>query len=197
MSKNKEISALTLPSAQDIQKELKRERYKMRYRRILKSTVYTLIIVAAVAALITTLVLPVVQIVGTSMEPTLTEGEIVILIKTDHLKRGDLCAFSYSNKILIKRVIGVPGDFVDIDANGNVFINGELIREPYVTKKSRGECDIELPYQVPENQYFLMGDRRDTSIDSRSTVIGCVTAEQLIGKIIFRIWPLQNISIIQ
>lgn len=197
MSKNKEISALTLPSAQDIQKELKRERYKMRYRRILKSTVYTLIIVAAVAALITTLVLPVVQIVGTSMEPTLTEGEIVILIKTDHLKRGDLCAFSYSNKILIKRVIGVPGDFVDIDANGNVFINGELIREPYVTEKSRGECDIELPYQVPENQYFLMGDRRDTSIDSRSTVIGCVTAEQLIGKIIFRIWPLQNISIIQ
>lgn len=197
MSKNKEISALTLPAAQDIQKELKRERYKMRYRRILKSTVYTLIIVAAVAALITTLVLPVVQIVGTSMEPTLTEGEIVILIKTDHLKRGDLCAFSYSNKILIKRVIGVPGDFVDIDANGNVFINGELIREPYVTEKSRGECDIELPYQVPENQYFLMGDRRDTSIDSRSTVIGCVTAEQLIGKIIFRIWPLQNISIIQ
>jgi len=188
---NKETS---LPSADQVKSELKHERNKIRYRRILKNAVYALVIVAAVAVLIATLVLPVLQISGTSMEPTLNNGEIVVLIKTTKLDRGDLCGFSYSNKILIKRVIGLPGDTVEIDADGNVAINGEVIDEPYITNKSLGECDIEFPFTVPENEYFLLGDQRETSIDSRSSVIGCVELEQIVGKLFFRIWPLNEIS---
>lgn len=183
---------MTLPSAEALQAELKREKYKQRYKRVLKSTVYALIVVAAVAVLIATLILPVVQIAGTSMEPTLTEGDIVVLVKTVDPERGDLCAFSYSNKILIKRVIGLPGDYIEIDGDGNVFVNGEMIDEPYVTNKALGECDVEFPYQVPENQFFMLGDQRDTSIDSRSSVIGCVTDDQMVGKIIWRIWPFSS-----
>ncbi len=185
-----EEKKITMPSASDIEGEIKREAYKRRYKRVLKSTVYALIIVAAIAVLIATLVLPVVQITGTSMEPTLKEGDIVVLLKTDRLKQGDLCAFSYSNKILIKRVIGLPGDYIDIDGDGNVSVNGTLLDEPYVSNQSLGDSDISYPYQVPENHYFMMGDHRDTSIDSRNTVIGCISTEQMVGKILFTIWPL-------
>ena len=187
----------SLPTADAVQEAIRQEKYKMLYRRVLRSTVYALVMVAAVAVLIATLVLPVVQITGTSMAPTLNEGEIVVLVKTDKLKRGDLCAFSYSNKTLIKRVIGTPGDYIDIDADGNVSVNGTVIDEPYLTDKALGDCDIDLPYQVPESQYFLMGDHRATSIDSRNSVIGCVTQEQMIGKIFFRVWPVRNISVIR
>ena len=187
----------SLPTADAVQEAIRQEKYKMLYRRVLRSTVYALVIVAAVAVLIATLVLPVVQITGTSMAPTLNEGEIVVLVKTDKLKRGDLCAFSYSNKTLIKRVIGTPGDYIDIDADGNVSVNGTVIDEPYLTDKALGDCDIDLPYQVPESQYFLMGDHRATSIDSRNSVIGCVTQEQMIGKIFFRVWPVRDISVIR
>ncbi len=189
MKKNKQLD---VPSIEQVQGEIKRVRFNKRYYRILRSTVNVLIVIAAIAALIATLVLPVVQITGTSMEPTLHEGDIVVLIKTDDLKRGDLCAFSYSNKILIKRVIGVPGDYIDIDSEGNVSVNGKLIDEPYVTGKSLGDTDITYPFQVPESQYFMMGDQRDTSIDSRNTVIGCITTDQMVGKILFRIWPLSG-----
>lgn len=191
-----EIPENSLPTTGEIQSELKRERNKIRYRRVLKSTLYALVIVAAVAALIATLVLPVLQISGTSMEPTLNNGEIVVLVKTSNLKRGDLCGFSYSNKILIKRVIGIPGDVLVIDGEGNVWINGEMLDEPYITEKSLGECDIEFPYTVPENQYFLLGDHRETSIDSRSTVIGCVAKDQIFGKLFLKVWPFSEISII-
>ena len=187
----------SLPTADAVQEAIRQEKYKMLYRRVLRSTVYALVMVAAVAVLIATLVLPVVQITGTSMAPTLNEGEIVVLVKTDKLKRGDLCAFSYSNKTLIKRVIGTPGDYIDIDADGNVSVNGTVIDEPYLTDKALGDCDIDLPYQVPESQYFLMGDHRATSIDSRNSVIGCVTQEQMIGKIFFRVWPVRDISVIR
>lgn len=192
MNKN----TVTAPSSGEIQTELKRERNKRRYRRILKNTLYTLIIVAAVAVLIATLILPVLQISGTSMEPTLNNGEIVVLFKTSNLDRGDLCGFSYSNKILIKRVIGLPGDIISIDASGNVFVNDEMIDEPYITEKSFGESDIEYPLTVPEGEYFLMGDQRTTSIDSRNTVIGCVKKDQIIGKIFLRVWPLKDFSTI-
>lgn len=186
---DKNIENVSLPTATALEKEIKREKYKQRYKRVLKSTVYGLIVVAAVAVLIATLVFPVVQIAGNSMSPTLNEGEVVVLVKTKSLELGDVCAFSFSNKVLIKRIIGTPGDVIDIDAEGNVYVNSELIEEPYVVNKSLGECDVEFPYQVPESQYFMMGDERDTSIDSRSTVIGCITDEQLIGKIFLRIWP--------
>lgn len=184
------------PEIPQLEAELKRERYKQRYRKILKSTVYTLVIIAAVAALIATLVLPVLQITGISMEPTLYDGDIVVLVKTDNLERGDLCSFAYSNKLLIKRVIGLPGDYIVIDKNGTVSVNGKAIDEPYITEKALGECDIQFPYQVPESHYFVMGDQRATSIDSRSSVIGCVSEDQLIGKLIIKIWPINEVSII-
>ncbi len=181
---------VNVPSIDEVKTEIKRVKFKSKYYKILRSTINILIVTAAVAALIATLVLPVVQITGTSMEPTLSEGDIVVLMKTDNLHRGDLCAFAYSNKILIKRVIGLPGEFVDIDNEGTVYINGKKIEEPYIITKGLGDTDIDFPFQVPENQYFMLGDQRDTSIDSRNTVIGCITADQMVGKILFRVWPL-------
>ena len=186
----------TAPPVDALQTELKRERYKRRYKRLLKSTISALIVVAAVAALIATLVLPVLQIAGTSMEPTLNDGDIVVLIKQKRLKSGDLCAFYYSNKILIKRVIAAPGDYIWIEEDGTVFLNGKELKEPYVSAKALGECDVEFPYQVPENCYFVMGDKRETSIDSRSSVIGCVSKDQIIGKIFCKFWPLSQFKFI-
>lgn len=188
----KEQDKQALPQLEEIQSELKREQYKRRFRKLLRSTVNALIVVAAVAALIATLVFPVLQIAGNSMEPSLSDGNIVMLIKTDNLETGDLCAFYYSNKILIKRIIAGPGDYLWIDEDGTVFLNGEPLDEPYVKEKALGECDIEFPYQVPENSYFMMGDHRQTSIDSRSSVIGCISEDQIVGKIWYKIWPLSE-----
>ena len=182
------------PQLDALRQELIRERNKRRFRKLLRSTVNALIVVAAVAALIATMVLPVLQITGTSMEPSLNEGDIVLLAKTDKLKTGDLCAFYYSNKILIKRVIAIPGDYIWIESDGTVYLNGEALDEPYITEKSLGECDIEFPYQVPENSYFLMGDHRETSIDSRSTVIGAIHQEQILGKLLCKLWPLSEME---
>ncbi|MBO7251942.1 MAG: signal peptidase I [Oscillospiraceae bacterium] len=181
-----------LPSLDLLKKELKRELYKRRFRRLLRSTVNALIVVAAIAALIATLVLPVLQIAGTSMAPSLVEGDIVLLVKSNDMETGDLCAFYYSNKILIKRIIGTPGDYLWLNEDGTVYLNGSELYEPYLTNKALGECDIEFPYQVPENYFFVMGDHRDTSIDSRSSVIGCIAQDQMIGKIICKIWPLSE-----
>ena len=183
-----------LPQLEELQKELHRERYKRRFRRVLRSTVNALIVVAAVAAIIATLVFPVLQIAGTSMEPTLKDGDIVLLAKTDKPDRGDLCAFYYSNKILIKRVIAVPGDYLWIEADGTVFVNGTALDEPYIQEKALGECDIQFPYQVPENAFFMLGDQRETSIDSRSSVIGCITVDQMLGKILCKVWPLSALE---
>lgn len=175
--------------------ELKRVQYKRRFQKVLRSTISILIVVAAIAALIATLVLPVLEISGTSMEPSLQAGDMVALVKTSDLEHGDLCAFYYSNKVLIKRVIAVPGDYLWIESDGTVVLNGKKLDEPYVTQKALGECDIEFPYQVPESQYFMMGDQRETSIDSRSSKIGCITEEQIIGKLLFRFWPLNNFKL--
>ena len=189
LDKNGDIQ---IPQLELLKKELKRERYRRRFRRLLRSTINALVVVAAVAALVATLVLPVLQIAGTSMEPSLNDGDIVLLVKTDKLTTGDLCAFYYSNKILIKRIITAPGDYIWINPDGTVYLNGTELEEPYVSQKALGECDIEFPYQVPENSYFVMGDRRDTSIDSRSTAIGCIGDTQIIGKIICKVWPLSE-----
>lgn len=183
---------LAMPEVELLQKELKRELYKRRFRRILRSSFNALIVVAAVAALIATLLMPVLQIAGTSMEPSLNDGEIVILAKTNRLKSGDLCAFYYSNKILIKRIIGVPGDYIWINKEGAVYVNNQELDEPYVSEKALGECDVEFPYQVPENNYFMMGDHRETSIDSRSSTIGCIAEDQMIGKILCKVWPFSS-----
>ena len=183
-----------LPALDQLKKELKREQYHRRFKRLLRSTVSALIVVAAVAALIATLLLPVLQIAGTSMEPSLMDGDIVLLMKTDRLKTGDLCAFYYSNKILIKRIIATPGDYIWINPDGTVYLNGSELHEPYVSEKALGECDVEFPMQIIEKSYFMMGDQRETSIDSRSSVIGNISQDQIIGKIICKFWPLSEFT---
>ena len=188
--KNKGNSPCELPSLEQLTAELEREKYKRRYKRVLRSTVYSLIVVAAVAVLVATIWMPVLQIYGASMTPTLDEGDIVISIKGADFAPGDLVAFYMGNKILVKRCIAGPGQWMDIDADGNVYVDGKLLDEPYLTEKALGDCDIALPYQVPDNRYFCMGDHRSTSVDSRSTTVGCVSDEQIVGKIVFRVWPL-------
>ena len=181
-----------LPSLEQLTAELEREKYKRRYNRVLRSTIYTLIVVAAVAVLVATIWMPVLQIYGASMTPTLGEGEIVVSVKGSDFEPGDLVAFYLGNKILVKRCIAGPGQWVDIDEDGTVYVDGKELSEPYLTEKALGDCDIELPYQVPDNRFFCMGDHRSTSVDSRNTNVGCVSEEQIVGKIVFRVWPLQQ-----
>ena len=183
---------LVIPSVQELERELQRERYRIRFRSTLRSTVYALITVAAVAVLVATLLLPVLQIYGSSMTPTLTDGDIVLSLKEADFQRQDIIAFYYNNKILVKRVISRAGEWVNIDEEGNVTVDGEPLEEPYVMDKSLGECDIQLPYQVPEGRLFVMGDHRSVSVDSRSSAVGCVAEEQIVGKLIFRIWPISG-----
>ena len=186
-----------IPTRQELEEELRRVRYKSRYRSVLRSTVYTLITVAAVAILVATLWLPVFQIYGNSMAPTLQDGEIIFSVKTSKLEPGDIISFYYNNKILVKRVIARPGDWVDIDEAGNVLLNGVPLEEPYLEEKALGDCDIPLPYQVPDGKYFVMGDHRSISVDSRSTAVGCVAQEQIVGKILFRVWPLNDFGLVE
>lgn len=179
-----------LPTVEQLEAELKRETYRRRYSSVLRSTVYTLITVAAAAVLVATLILPVLRIYGTSMRPTMTDGDIVISVKGADFERGDVIAFWFNNKILVKRVIAQSGEWVDIDADGNVSINGKLLNESYLMEKALGECDITLPYQVPDGRIFVLGDHRATSSDSRSSAVGCVAEEQIVGRLVFRVWPL-------
>lgn len=184
------------PTRDQVAEELRRERYKRRYRSAVTSTVYTLITVAAAAVLVATLLMPVLRIYGTSMTPTLDNGQIVVSVKTGELEPGDVVAFYYNNKILIKRVICGSGDWVDIQQDGTVLVNGQVLDEPYLTEKALGTCDIELPYQVPDGRVFVMGDHRETSVDSRSTSVGCVAQEQIVGRIFFRVWPLNEFGFV-
>lgn len=186
-----------MPSAQQLEEELKRIKYKRRYRSVLRSTIYTLITVAAVAILVATLWLPVLQIYGSSMTPTLQDGEIIFSVKTSDFEPGEIVAFYYNNKILIKRVICGPGDWIDISEDGTVYVNKVRLEEPYLTEKALGDCNIELPFQVPDGRFFVMGDHRSTSIDSRNTAVGCVSQEQIVGKVLFRVWPLGQIGTVK
>lgn len=192
MFREKRKTKLEIPEINELESELKRVRYRRRYFRALCSTVYALIIVAAIAVLVATLWLPVLRIYGTSMAPTLSSGNIVLSVKGDDFQPGDVIAFYYNNKILVKRVIAGPGDWVDIDENGTVYVNNQELQEPYLEEKALGDCNIQLPYQVPENRIFVMGDHRSVSVDSRNTSVGCVAEEEIVGKIILRIWPLNE-----
>lgn len=186
-----------IPRSEELERELKLERYKIRYRRTMRSTIYALITVAAVAVLVATLWLPVLEIYGNSMAPTLEDGQIVLSWKSSELQKGQIVAFYYNNKILVKRVVAVSGEWINIDGDGNVFVNGELLEEPYLQDKAFGECDIELPYQVPDARVFVMGDHRSTSIDSRNTAVGCVAEEQVVGRLVMCIWPLAEFGWIE
>ena len=188
--KKKEVS---LPTIKQVEAERKRYRRQKAYNKALGGTVYVLTIVAAIAVLIATLILPVLQIEGTSMEPTLHNGDIVLLMKTTRFDHGDLCGFTWNNKLLIKRVIGLPGDWIEIDTDGTIYRNGSKLDEPYIQQKAFGECDLEFPFQVPQEQYFVVGDMRESSIDSRNTLIGCIPKDQIVGKVFFRIWPFKNL----
>lgn len=163
----------------------------------MKSTVFALVSASAVAVLVATLWLPVLQIFGSSMTPTLQEGEIVVSIKSKNLNPGDIVAFYYGNKVLVKRYIAGPGTWVDILEDGTVLLNDEILNEPYLNEKSLGICDLELPYQVPEDTFFLMGDHRETSVDSRHSSVGCIAEEQIVGKIVYRVWPLTGLGMVK
>lgn len=195
--KDKTPHITEIPTIEQLENELQRENYKNGYGRMLRSTLYTLITVAAAAVLVATLFMPVLRIYGMSMTPSLTEGNIVITFKTTDFEQGDVVSFYYNNKILVKRVIAFPGDWVNIDKQGNIYINEKLLDEPYIKDKAFGECDIELPYQVPDGKLFVCGDHRSTSVDSRSTTVGCVSEEQLVGRIMFKVWPLNEIGAIK
>ena len=183
-----------LPETAELTEAVKRDRYIHRFQATVRSTFLSLVVVAAVAVLVAVLLLPILRIYGKSMNGTLDSGDIVVSIKSSDLKTGDVVAFYYNNNILVKRVIANPGDWVDIDKDGNVFVNNVKLDEPYLDEKAYGETNIELPYQVPEGKIFVMGDNRLVSIDSRNTAIGCISEEQIVGKIVYRVWPLSQIG---
>ena len=193
---DKDTKEVTVPSLTEIQSERKRIRRGTYYRQALRGTVSVLLVVAAVAVLITTLFLPILQISGDSMSPTLEHDEIVVLLKTKKFERGDLLGFYYQGKILLKRVIALPEDEVVIDADGNVYVNGEVLEETYVTDKSLGDCDLEFPYKVPGTSYFVLGDRRSNSVDSRNSVVGTISRDDIIGKVFIRVWPIPKFGFI-
>ena len=197
MRKEKRSQTQQPPTLEQLTAELARENYKRRFGRVLRSTLFTLVVVAVAAVLVATIWMPVLQIYGSSMTPTLNEGEIVVSVKGSDFEPGDLVAFYLGNKILVKRCIAGPGQWVDINENGDVFVDGELLDEPYLTEKALGECDQSFPYQVPESRFFCMGDHRATSVDSRHSAVGCVAEEQIVGKIVFRVWPLSGFGALQ
>lgn len=183
---------MDLPTAEQLEQELKRLKYRYSFAFTLRSTVASLIVVAAIAVMISTMIMPVLRVTGTSMTPTLQNDQVIICNKLAECQKGDVVAFYYNNKVLIKRVIGVAGDVIDISGDGVVSVNGEPLDEPYVSELALGECDIELPYQVPDNRIFVMGDHRSVSIDSRSTSVGCVAIENVIGKVLLRVYPIDS-----
>lgn len=183
-------------TASQLQTELRRVRSKKKFWQLLLNSICTLIVVAAGAMLVAVIFLQVIRIYGTSMQPCLNDGEIVVSLKESQAKQGDILAVYCGSKLLIKRCIATEQQWVEVDSEGNVYVDGQPLEEPYVTQKSLGQCNIDMPYQVPEGTVFVMGDRRETSIDSRTTSVGCIPNDEIIGKIIFRVWPLADIGFV-
>ena len=196
INETKTAAQVEMPSVELLEKELKRTRYNRRYRRTLRTTLFSLLVVAAIAVIIAVLLMPILQISGSSMEDTLFDGDLVVSLNNKQYKTGDVIGFYYNNGILIKRVIAVTGDWVDIDKDGTVYVNGVKLDEPYVTEKAFGECNINLPYQVPDGKCFVMGDHRATSVDSRNTAVGCIPNDLVVGRLLVRFWPLDKIGLV-
>ena len=193
---SKKLKWSDLPEASELSQALEQEKYRERYLKILKSTISTLVVVAAIAILTATLWLPVLQIYGNSMTPNLESGDMVVSVSAQKLRQGDVVAFYYNNKVLVKRVIATEGQWVDIDSQGTVSVDGQKLGEPYLAdnEKDLGDTNIQLPYQVPEGKFFVMGDHRSASIDSRNTAIGSIGNEQIVGRLVLRVWPLNRIQ---
>ena len=196
MSEKKEVQQLEIPTIDLLEGELKRTRYNARYRRTLRTTIFSLLLVAAAAVIIAVLLLPVLQISSGSMENTLVDGDMVISLNNGKYKTGDIIGFYYNNVVLIKRVIATSGDWVDIAEDGIVTVNGVVLDEPYVEEKALGDCNIKLPYQVPQGKCFVLGDNRTESIDSRNTAVGCISNDVVLGKLLARIWPLKSFTLL-
>jgi signal peptidase I len=194
MKKHKKQSELTIPQNSDLEKLLEAEKYRLRFRHMLMNTIFTMIIAASVSVLIAVYVIPVIRIYGESMSPTIVNGDVVVTLANPSLKRGDIIAFYHNNKVLAKRVIAFSGEWVDIDEDGIVYIDSVPLDEPYIDKTALGDCTIDLPYQVPEGSLFVMGDNRSISLDSRDAAIGCISEEEMVGKLILRIWPFTRIG---
>ena len=186
-----------IPSVELLEAELNRSKYQKRFRSVLLSTFFSLLVVAAIAVIVAVLVMPILQITGTSMTDTLNDGDLVVTLKNKQYRTGDVIGFYINNGILVKRVIATSGDWVDIDPDGTVHVNGTPLDEPYVSEKAFGECNITLPYQVPEGKCFVMGDHRETSIDSRNTAVGCIGNDLVIGKLLVRVWPMRDFGVIR
>lgn len=188
---------VAIPSLDQVKREREKLKYKKEFHRTLRHVLGVLLVAAALSVLLATVFFPILRVSGVSMEPTLEDGQIIVLEKSGKFKTGDLIGFYYQNKILLKRVIGCAGDYIDIDADGSVYVNDEKLDEPYLKDQALGECDINLPYQVPDGKIFVMGDHRSKSIDSRSKLVGCVSDEQVVGRVVFRIWPLKSIGFLK
>ena len=180
--------------AGQLEAELSRVKHKREYGRMFRETIVILLGVAASAVLISMLFLPVLRVTGSSMEPTLSSDDIVLCSRYSKLRKGDIAAFYFNNKVLLKRVIGVSGDVINITEDGDVLVNGKEVNEPYIKEMSLGECDLKFPFQVPENRIFVLGDNRSTSIDSRSSAVGCIADEYIIGKVFLRAFPFNKIN---
>lgn len=188
---------IEIPSIEELEDELARERKRRAQSKVLRIIIGILFAVIAAAVAVVILVLPIYEISGSAMAHTLNNGDIVAAIKTNVFYNGDIIAYNFDDDIQIKRVIGRSGDKIDIDSSGHIFVNGAQLDEPYVEEFDLGDCDIEFPFDVPLDQNFVVGDHRDVSVDSRNTAVGCIKDEDVIGKIVFRIWPINAIGTVK